>query len=135
MHLQEKAKVRSFDIVLDYLTCYSFALKRFLHDSNAEAEALLIAMLKAPGSSTAATIGGINALLQMYLEQNLPRDELAAKITALRQLMVRGGMAFDRKGYSLLLEASNYLQDPQVGSMPNSYPRLLTFTGIFYICM
>ena len=72
-------------------------------------------MLKSAGTSTAATIGAINAVLQMYLEQQLPRDDLAEKITSLRQSMVRGGMALDRKGYSLLLEASTYLEDPQIG--------------------
>ena len=50
----------------------------------------------------------------MYLNQNLNKEELAERISKLRQLMIKGGMALDRKGYSLLLEASVHLEDPKV---------------------
>jgi len=56
----------------------------------------------------------VGNFVQMYLKQELPKNELASKIASVRQAMVRGGMALDRKGYSLLLEASTYLEDPQV---------------------
>jgi len=57
----------------------------------------------------------------MYLTQELPRNELATKITSLRQSMMKGGLALDRKGYSLLLEASVYLEDPQVNYKKSYY--------------
>ena len=70
-------------------------------------------MLECAGTSTAPTIGAINAMMRMYLKQQLPAAELAEKIAGVRQLMVRAGITFDRKGYSLLLESSVYLEDPQ----------------------
>lgn len=80
------------------------------------AESLLMEMLvKCTGTSTAPTIGAINALLRLYLQEQLPTEELTHKITELRQVMVRAGISFDRKGYSLLLESSVYIQDPQIG--------------------
>jgi len=42
------------------------------------------------------------------------KEELAKRISKLRQVMLRGGMTLDRKGYSLLLEASVQLEDPTV---------------------
>lgn len=50
----------------------------------------------------------------MYLNANLGKEELAERISTLRQLMIKGGMSLDRKGYSLLLEASVHLEDPKV---------------------
>jgi len=50
----------------------------------------------------------------MYLQQQISSEELAGKISDLRQAMVKGGMAFDRKGYALLLEASVHMADTQV---------------------
>lgn len=50
----------------------------------------------------------------MYLKANFTKEELAERISMLRQVMVRGGMTLDRKGYSLLLEASVHLEDPKV---------------------
>ena len=72
-------------------------------------------MLGCPGSSTAGAVGAINAILFMYLQKQLPPAEFAAKLAGLRQAMVRAGLAHDRKGYSLLLESSVYLQDPELG--------------------
>lgn len=34
--------------------------------------------------------------------------------------MIKGGMTLDRKGYSLLLEASVHLQDPKVRKFDNN---------------
>jgi hypothetical protein len=80
------------------------------------AESLLMEMLvKCTGTSTAPTIGAINALLRFYLQEQLPAEQLTHKITELRQVMVRAGISFDRKGYSLLLESSVYIEDPQIG--------------------
>jgi hypothetical protein len=80
------------------------------------AEGLLMEMLvKCTGTSTAPTIGAINALLRLYLQEQLSPDELTQKITELRQVMVRAGISFDRKGYSLLLESSVYIENPQIG--------------------
>lgn len=80
------------------------------------AESLLMEMLvKCTGTSTAPTIGAINALLRLYLQEQLPAEELTHKVTELRQVMVRAGISFDRKGYSLLLESSVYIEDPQIG--------------------
>lgn len=50
----------------------------------------------------------------MYLRAKLGKEELAERISMLRQLMIKGGMTLDRKGYSLLLEASVHLEDPKV---------------------
>jgi len=50
----------------------------------------------------------------MYLHTNLSKEGLAERISKLRQQMIKGGMALDRKGYSLLLEASVLLEDPKV---------------------
>jgi hypothetical protein len=78
------------------------------------AEILLGQMLKAPGVPTASTMGAVNALLQTYLDQDLPPAELASKITCVRQAMVRGGLELDRKGLSLLLEAAVCMNKPEV---------------------
>lgn len=72
-------------------------------------------LVKCTGTSTAPTIGAVNALLRMYLDHQLSKAELTDKISKLRQVMVRAGISFDRKGYSLLLESSVYLQDPEIG--------------------
>lgn len=88
------------------------------------AEKLLHEMLGCTGTSTAPTIGAINAMMRMYLKEQLPPSELAEKIAELRQLMVRSGITFDRKGYSLLLESSVYLEDPQV-SKPYHHNKIL----------
>jgi hypothetical protein len=80
------------------------------------AESLLMEMLvQCTGTATAPTIGAINALLRLYLQEQLVPEELTHKITELRQVMVRAGISFDRKGYSLLLESSVYVEDPQIG--------------------
>jgi hypothetical protein len=80
------------------------------------AEGLLLEMLeKCTGTSTAPTIGAINALLRLYLQQQLPAADLGNKITEIRKVMVRAGISFDRKGYSLLLESSVYMEDPHIG--------------------
>jgi hypothetical protein len=50
----------------------------------------------------------------MYMNAGLTKEELAKRISKLRQVMLRGGMTLDRKGYSLLLEASVDLEDPTV---------------------
>ena len=50
----------------------------------------------------------------MYLHASLTKEALAERISGLRQQMIKGGMALDRKGYSLLLEASVHLEDPKV---------------------
>ena len=71
-------------------------------------------MLKAPGPATSGTTEAINALIQMYLNQMLPFDELTEKIAFVRQTMVRAGLKLDRKGLSLLLEAAVYMGNPQV---------------------
>ena len=58
--------------------------------------------------------------MQMYLKADLSKEGLAERISILRQVMVRGGMTLDRKGYSLLLEASVQLEDPKVRSVLRS---------------
>eukprot|EP00890_Picochlorum_soloecismus_P000073 jgi/Picsp_1/1066/NSC_04549-R1_pentatricopeptide repeat-containing protein mitochondrial-like len=80
-----------------------------------EAETLLLTLIEAPGATSASTIGSINAMLQMYMNAGFSKEELAKRISKLRQVMLRGGMTLDRKGYSLLLEASVHLEDPTVG--------------------
>lgn len=50
----------------------------------------------------------------MYMNAGFNKEELAKRISKLRQVMLRGGMTLDRKGYSLLLEASVHLEDPTV---------------------
>jgi pentatricopeptide repeat protein len=79
-----------------------------------EAEALLARLLKAPGPTTAAAIGACNALLQAYLSIGYERDDFAQIFASLRQLMAKAGMALDRKGYALHLEAGLALEDLQV---------------------
>lgn len=79
-----------------------------------EAEALLARLLKAPGPTTAAAIGACNALLQAYLSLGYERDDFAQIFASLRQLMAKAGMALDRKGYALHLEAGLALEDLQV---------------------
>ena len=82
----------------------------------AEAEALLFQeLMRCAGGSTAATVGACNSLLAAYLRQSLTSVDLATKLARLRTFMVQNNISFDRKGYSLLVNASIVLEDPQIG--------------------
>ena len=82
------------------------------------AEVLLREMVDScTGTPSAPAVGSINSMLHMYLGQRLPAEVFAAKIAELRQSSLRAGIPWDRKSYSLLLESSVYLEDPQIGML------------------
>lgn len=97
--------------VIDNITLNCGCFPYMYTITNVDAEQLFVQLLRAPGRLNAATIGAVNALLQGYLAQNLAHEDLAFKVSGLRELLAKNNIGTDRKGYSLYLEAGLYLND------------------------
>lgn len=80
----------------------------------AEAESLLFELLTAPGTIAAASCHALNAVLQMYVGNNLQSDELRYRLNRLREIVITSGMDFDRVGYINLLKIAASTHDSEV---------------------
>ena len=80
----------------------------------AEAESLLFELLTAPGTIAAASCYALNAVLQMYVGNNLQSDELRTRLNRLREVVITSGMDFDRVGYINLLKIAASTHDSEV---------------------
>ena len=59
-------------------------------------------------------VGDVCCWVQTYLATDFSREQLAERVGVLRQVMAKNGIALDRKGDSLLLQAAMHLENVPV---------------------